>query len=431
MNNLGFGKKSLKIILAASFAVAASACTASKDSKGGANPNSKTDPSVDRSRPAGPTPNPTNPTAPTAPTEEDKKADNSGNEIKFDGPMKDEEKAALLDWASRYTGAADDELRSYLTTKFEDESNLENYAKALRFSNSIITAKLKVGSDQKSFKVVLKIKDPRKQETVKKDDKTPTKTEEAKTAAANIPEKYLSFSGKIGDSVPVSEKSKKVSSNQKIYLRAFAKDGKEFKNQSGTLECVDATVTKMLDCQTKVASINLNGALARIIFRTSDMNLNVNFKEKCLTETCDKLYEMFQNTQYTTSSNNRIKSRSLESFEVIQGRSAFTLLVLSFENEILKVEGELSNPEHSRFSANGMDELMNQNLTSEELKDPQTQALRKTTFNKFIKSVRMVGNEGNGNLNFVARSVIDKDSADLNLIEISLSRILQPIRAMQ
>jgi hypothetical protein len=399
------------------------ACDPNKESRSNGDSAPKKEapanPAADRNRIAQPIGNP------SPVTDEEKKADNSANEIKFDGPMPEEERLSLLDWSQRYTGAAEDDLRSYLITRFEEETNIETHARSLRFANSIITAKIKVSDDKKSFKVVLKIKDPRV-----KQEKSST-TIQNPTGKDKVPEKYLSFTGRIGDTVSISEKNRKTSSQRKIYLRAFDRQGKEFKNQFGTLECVDSQSNLMLSCQSKVATISLNGAVAKIIFRSSDVNLAVDFKNQCLSQDCEKVYELFRNTEYSVKSNNRIRSRVLESFEVIHGRSAFTFLMLTFENEILKIEGELSNPLHARFKDTEMEELMNQKLTAEELKDPQTQVLRKIKMNTFLKSIRLVKNEGNGVIQLIGRSALDKEAADLNLVELSISRVLNPIRTLQ
>lgn len=396
-----------KFAIVASLLLFSAACTKSKDSNGNSTP---TPPAVADgiSQPIARTIS--HPTADNTPlTPEQKEGDNSANTLSFDGPISQEQLDAIAKEAAKFSSAAEDSLREFLINKSADETDFTKKAKNLKFAGVIFTAKLKVSEDKNSFKVVLKIM-----------DSTPNK------------DKYLSF---VGTSKQVKDaKSNKMYLPRKFALQAFDKEGKEFKNQSGTLECVDAKYTRIFDCQTKVATINLNGATAKIIFRTSAMNTIAKFADsKCIAKACDDLYDLFYNSEYEVKSARRIKSAVMETFEVINGRSAFNILIVSYDDEVIKMEGNLPAAEFSEKSEDkvDLDTPLNMKLTSEEMRDPVNKKLRKTRLNTQMHSTYLQSNDGRGSIKIKVRMAMEKDANDLDVFDLNFSRILNPIKVLQ
>lgn len=346
--------------------------------------------------PSSPTPNPSLPA-------DFKEGDNSANSLSFDTAVTQEQMAAMEAEAAKYSGASEDALREYLASKASEVSDSVQKSKNMKFASMIVTAKLKVSDDKKSFKVVLKVID------------VPTK------------EKFLAFAG---TSQPAKDpKSGKTYLPRKIELKAFDKDGKEFKNQNGTLECADQKFTTMFDCQTKLATINLNGATAKIIMRSSGADQAAHFSDsKCITKQCDELYELFTNSAYQVKSANRLKSVTFESFEIINGRSAFNILMLTYGNEVMKMEGNLEALDES--SRGTLDTRLNMQLGSDELKDPVTKQSRKTRLNSELFSSFLRDNDGKGNIIVKVRMAMDKEAGDRDVFEINFSRNINSIRVL-
>ena len=326
--------------------------------------------------------------------------ENTGSGINFSENISEQEVANMLNEARRYSGTASDGLREYVTDKVEQEANGVQRAKNLKFASSIVTAKLKKSPKGKYVLLQVKIV-----ETGKEKEKDRERT--------------ITYSGVL---------STQKRSN-KIELSSRDKDGKTLKEQKGSLICLDEGRPQMMDCQTKVAEITLNKAVARIILRKSPIEINADFgSTKCRTQECEDVYALFYD--YGSEKQGKVaaafdpKQTYMETFEVIQGRSAFNILIVSRGGEAMKMEGPLANPELYPQ----LDTELNRRLTQDELVDSATQKLRKTKMNESLNDVRLQANDGQGNLLIKVRmKVLENGSRDM--FDLTVSRNLKQVRA--
>lgn len=388
--------QSSKLILMLAFCLMATACGSSKSSSGSPESSPTTTlPAHDETDPS------SIPSSDRSRTGRDKDVEievqvNTGSGLSFDGPASEQEIANLSNEGRRYSASTDDGLREFLAAKSERESDEAQRVRNLRFATSIITVKEKLTPKKTRTQVVIRLLN-------------------------NGKEQDITFSGSLA-----SQKK-----TNKIALTSKGKDGKNLKTQNGTLSCLDEDQPRMLDCQTKVAVLNVNKAQVRVILRKTPFDLHGSFAEsKCKTEGCDNLYDLLRNTSRDNGAPNSIRNRVMESFEVIQGRSAFNILMYSRAGEAIKMAGALPNPEFYQGSSNTpLDTPLDRNLTDEERRNPATNELYKLKLQEVMEFASLVRNDGMGTIGIKVRlKPLPKEYPEF--VDLEIKRQVKPIRAL-
>jgi len=194
---------------------------------------------------------------------------------------------------------------------------------------------------------------------------------------------------------------------------------------------LDGKNLRMMDCQTKVAQVYSNKAYMQIILRKATARIHGDFPfVKCRTQECENVYGLLKNTEDGIKDSNSILSSTMETFEVIQGKSAFNAIVISRGDskgsELLKFAGPLANPEFYPE----LDTELNRNLTGDERVSPVTKTIYKTNMNDSLNDVRIQRNDGQGKLVIKVRMKVNPENGTRDMFNIELTRQLNPIRAL-
>ncbi len=390
-------QKPTLIVTALAVCLLMSACGSSKSSNGGgASPTTTTTLPVSKAPELPPVVDPNVSAADREKNDTDEQ-DNSGSGTVINAPTK-EEIETMQNEASRYTGSSDDGLRELLLSKIDQETDQIQKAKNLKFAFNIISAYLKPTPKGSKIQLILRMVD------TSKDQK--------------IGSKKITYSGLLS-----SQKK-----SNRIELQSRDKDGKIIEKQKGALICLDENRPRMIDCQTKLAKVYLDKAEVQIILRRGVVYTHGEFgNRQCVTEACETMYGLLRNTQDEVKDGNSILQSSMETFEIIQGRSGFNILIISRDNEILKFAGSL--PGNEKYDETR--DQLTQKLSSDERIDPVTKKLRKTKLNDSLGYIRLQSNDEKGQLKVkVSMPFIEKDEVvTRDEFDLIFTRELRPLRA--
>jgi hypothetical protein len=391
-------QKPASIVMMMALCLMMAACGSSKSSSGGAGPVTTTTLPVTGTPPLPPANESDAAAAERERTDKDEQ-DNSGSTTVINSPTQ-QEIETMQKYATQFSGSSEDGIRDLLVSRIDNETDQVQRAKNLKFANSIITAELKTTPKASKIQLVLKIVDRSKDQ--------------------KIGSKSLTYSGSL--------RSQKKSN--RIDLQGKDKSGKSIEKLNGFIHCLDETRPRMLECQTMVAQVYLDKAMVQIILRKANAYVHGDFYNgQCKTDECEKVYGLLRNTQDGVKDGNSILNSTMETFEVIQGRSAFKVLITSREGEILKFEGPLDDPEMFNSS---MDTALNRKLTQNEMLDPVSKKPLKTKMNQSLGDVRIQNNDGKGTLKIKVRMpLIEKhDSISRDEFDLVFTRELRPLRAL-
>lgn len=326
---------------------------------------------------------------------------NTGSGTQFDENITQPEMDALIALSKDYSGSADDSLRELLISRADREADSYQRARNLRFANSIITVR------EKLLKPTSKTAQAQR----------PTRIQVIVRMLLGGKEQELNLSGSLA-----SQKK-----GNKIALVSKGKDNELLKNLYGELICMDESRPQMANCETKIAHIYLNKAYAQVILRKSDFHLHGNFKNVCMTADCENVYGLLKNSEDGLKSGNSVSSKSMETFEIIQGRSAFNIVIYTFEREVVKMLGNLPHPKFNDNKENPLDTKLDTTVTEDESKGGQY----KTKMNASLSDVRLQHNEGDGNLRIHVRmKILSKADRTRDSFDLEVSRTVKPIRAL-
>lgn len=180
----------------------------------------------------------------------------------------------------------------------------------------------------------------------------------------------------------------------------------ELEFQGGFLKCLEVS------CEDAFVKIKLQGAYTRIIFRTNNMNNNFRFDDKT-SEPNIKLWQSYvYNTIQNTGGSSQIISMRAATYEVLNGKSAMGVQMLTGNNEAFSVGTLLLAPEAGT-------EL---NQPASKYADPSqsfnlsTTAGKTFTLSKAVSAVSLVNNNGKGDVKL-------KLTIDSGAIWMVLSRV--------
>jgi hypothetical protein len=196
---------------------------------------------------------------------------------------------------------------------------------------------------------------------------------------------------------------------------------------SGTLSCLDRVMNEGQVCETSVADINSEGARVQIIFRESAVRVTAQFaSEACLTYECERFKTLLGSGDQQASDQGAFKSAVMKSTEVISGKSAFEIRLLTHDDQVMKLAGSLI----STGFLNGFNNLMDRSLTAADKVDRVTEQVRKTDYNDDLNEVRLQRNDGRGNLEMKVQLDAHMDGMEESF-ELRFERVIQSLEKRQ
>lgn len=193
---------------------------------------------------------------------------------------------------------------------------------------------------------------------------------------------------------------------------------------SGTLTCLDQRISNAPTCETSLAEIKYNdNATVKIIFRRTSIAMRLVFPpQNCMTQACEDFYNLSRYTERQIEDSNTLKLAVMESSEIIFGRTDFSLVLLTNENQIMRISGPMANPKLYPT----LDTPMDRTLLPSDLVDSQTREARRTQMNEELHDVRLVLNDGQGHLNFLVKMKMQANGK-ADGFQIRLERKFRPI----
>jgi outer membrane biosynthesis protein TonB len=261
--------------------------------------------------------------------------------------LSEEQIAALLKKADQYSGAADDGLRAYLRVKQDQISDSRSRSANIKFASQIQRARLKISTAQRTvgLKMILQ-------------------NEEVTLTGALQSDRSAMLNGRAGST-----------------------------RITGKVLCFDRATSNRA-CSTNVVSLEMSGARAQIIVRNTALSMDTVFPEhNCMTPACQNFYIFFRFTEVDLINSKTMKQAQMESFEVIQGRSGFKVLAVSNGGEVFTMAGPLLKPSIAQNENRPADTT----LDADDLVDENGE-IRKTSLNEALGDVRILGNDGRGNI---------------------------------
>lgn len=291
----------------------------------------------------------------------------------------DADTQTMLAEAAKYSGSADDYLRSYLEHKQSQVSDANQKNLNLKLAYGIRAASLKIDyNDTGDVAVAVEIggNDKNKQTIV------------------------------FGGSLMGQREAKLVASSKKS-------------KASGSIKCMDQLENGQFTCENAVVSLKINKADAKIIFRRTNVHLAAKFPNtNCKTQDCENMYSLFRQTEVGNHDRMTITKAKLESSEVIQGRSAFRLIILTKQKEVITVGGPLLNP-----NANAVTNIpADRTLKVEDLVDLNSMENYRTNMQRSLNDVRIVGNNGHGKINLQVKMKMLEDGVQ-DQFQLDLERL--------
>ncbi len=275
--------------------------------------------------------------------------------------------------------------------------------------------------------------------------KAETKSEKkSETAQAKAQPKQVKAQAKAQEKVATKQKTQAQKAPQFIKQHQIVLKGMILKNQEArlyasnslsknlgtqaSLKCYDADG----GCNTAVVTVNFGDIKkeqkVQIIFRTSVFNYSVKYPN---TQIRDSLYEkfigLFKNSRYAdkiaNQESNLLKFRKMESFEVINGRSAVKVTLQSYENEILTFKfAGLKDDQQGGFN-----EVIDKNVSLEDGLTLAQGETFSTQLSDAISEARLVGNNGRGVFNLSLKMKALESSND-DTVDLTLTRTQSKIK---
>ena len=297
-----------------------------------------------------------------------------------------EEIEKMLNEANRLSGAGDDYLRILLQSKQELVTDQNQKGANLKFANSIQAASMKVNFDAKGDAVV-----------------------KITTLDTNSNSSDLLFSGTLD-------------------AQGIAILNPTSKTVTGTLKCMDVPSANGRTCETAIVEIkNLakKSATAQLIFRRTDVDLKAIFPNRnCKEQSCEDMYTLFRETEVGINDVKALKRAKLASFEVIQGKSAFHLVMQTKGNEVIAMGGPLL--------VESSNVIADRTLNLEDTLDLGTLQNYHSNLHQSLTDVRIVGNNGLGKIRLQIKmksgQPVLQDSFQLEIKRV-LKDILPPEQA--
>lgn len=202
----------------------------------------------------------------------------------------------------------------------------------------------------------------------------------------------------------------------------------------GEIICMDQN---QLTCETAIADLivndHKNSARLRIIFRNTAMHLNAKFPNKnCSTQGCQDIYTLFSRTDdYDTGYGVRDamvmkRDSRMETFEVINGRTGFRLVMHTVAGQVIAFGGPLFNQKLMQSSSTNL--VADRNLTTRDQLDYDGANYR-TNLNNELTDIRIVDNDGIGNV-LVSITTEGREGSLQDSMQLEIRRQSKDLRGM-
>lgn len=295
----------------------------------------------------------------------------------------DEQIQNMLADAQKYSGSSADYLRPFLVKTQTEVKDEQQRIRNLKLANSIRTASLKV-------------------------DHNGTGAVDLSILLADQREAIH-----LGGDFDVTRETKVQGRLGKLVM-------------SGKLKCMDEVSADGATCENVVASINMQKSNVKIILRRTNIELKAAFPNaNCKTKECEDMYKLFRQTELNVTDLNTVQSAKLETFEVIQGRSGFRLIVINKAKEVITAAGALLNPE--KFQVTNL--IADLSVNADDIMDLLKMNSYNTNMQSTLNDVRVTGNNGQGKITLqVNMKMLDNGTQDQFQIEAKrISRRIMPI----
>lgn len=302
-----------------------------------------------------------------------------GTKKESDKKAEKSEKQTQASGADRYTGSANDYLRSFLQAQ-EAELSQAQRDENTKAAQSILSANLKIDYNATGdVAMTLVIGNSKNKRTVM-----------------------------LGGLMNSNRTSKLRRANEII---------------QADLKCMDVTDAGLKSCETALVKVKMSAkANVNIIFRRTNMIASANFGQKqCMTQACEDIYTLFKQTEDGVYDRKNITLAKLESAEIIGGRSTFKGIIRTRGGEAIVIGGALVK--------DNMNQVADRTMKLEDLVDFRDMRNLKDNLHKSLNRVRIVGNDGIGGIRMrVDMQLLENgsyDSFEMNFQRIS--RDLMPL----
>lgn len=278
-----------------------------------------------------------------------------------------------------YSGSAPDGLRDELLRQALATSDPRQKAADLEFAKSLLSVQMNLNFETNQIQVTLSV------------------------ARNDAEKKTLSLQGTLN----ASNKAQLTSSEEGL---------------RGALTCMDQGQT----CETRVLVLAYNGARIPVIYRRTNLSLDAEWtKRKCSSPECLEFFTILKHTEAGLQDQLSLKQAKMESFEVIQGRSGFKLVVQTRNQEVMKIAGPLVSLEpNSGVSVQAHTKLLNGEKT-----DSNTGQVLSTKLHDSMSDVQIISNNGRGQVQLEVKMKSSLNGAE-DRFYLTLNRKVVPIRPL-
>jgi hypothetical protein len=139
-----------------------------------------------------------------------------------------------------------------------------------------------------------------------------------------------------------------------------------------------------------------------------------------------RLVDLFDNTERKNGNTHSLRTILVDSFEVMNGRSAIKFSLISHQDEVIVASGPLLAPEDGGILTN-VD--MERELYLEDLVDLQNNRNFKTSMHKSLNDVRMISNDGQKRFT-LSMTVRPDENGDESTLRVTFVRVHRGIKSL-
>lgn len=186
-----------------------------------------------------------------------------------------------------------------------------------------------------------------------------------------------------------------------------------------TAECIDLN-KRSEDCYNMIVTLEKSGAETKIVLRQSGARLDYQMD---LSEDSDfnELAQYLRNSNLDVQTSERVATINVYSFEVLNGKSAQTTVLMGVANQVLSFKSELTVKKDLSPSLNNVDKAQDWN----DLYLEKARFTKDMKFQSMIKSAKLTENNGKGqfSMDVMFESKVSKSQ---NRIKFKMTRELVP-----
>lgn len=197
------------------------------------------------------------------------------------------------------------------------------------------------------------------------------------------------------------------------------------KSVKGSIQCLD--FNPGAKCVNALAKIKTENGSAVIILRNSivDLHFDMDLSDR-VNYSYSNLRQFFVNSIQQIETENRLDSRRLETFEVVNGRSGFSLTMMGFNKEFLGFSGALLAPSSGSAVNLPLVSLKSSSAESQNLLSSGKISLK---FADSVVDAKVINNNGLGQLR-LALKIADLGKDESNMMTVVASRRVKKINEL-